>query len=373
MELALYAPDYGYYSGQSTQLGKTGDFVTATHVSPDFAELLAVQFVEIWQYLGCPTPFHLVEMGPGQGQFAEAVLNFLWQQHPDCLSALRYILVEASPALRTAQQDRLQSWLAQGVSVVWTTLVDILPHSVIGCFFSNELVDALPVHLVHLTANGLQEVYVTATDQPDQPFAWAIAPLSTPALSAYFEAMGINLAHPPYPLGYTTEVSLAAVSLITQVGACLQRGYVITIDYGYPAGTYYSVGRSQGTLQCYYRHAHHHDPLIHLGQQDITAHVNFTALEYWGKQQGLETLDCVPQALFLMALGLGDLLTTIAQDTSTDPLSLTQALQKRDALQQLIHPMGLGQFQVLVQARGLTHPSQYPLRGLTVPPLMSAE
>jgi len=241
---------------------------------------------------------------------------------------------------------------------------------VTGCFFSNELVDALPVHRVTLTAAGLQEQYVTLTGDEQQPFTPTLGPASTPQLTNYFRWLNIPLTQPPWPEGYTTEVNLAALDWLTQVAERLHRGYVLTLDYGYTADRYYSPTRSQGTLQCYYRHAHHNDPLINIGQQDITAHVDFTALERQGDRCGLSTLGHVPQALFLMALGLGDRLNQLSQLQNTDSQTVRYALQRREALHQLMNPMELGKFNVLIQGKGLTDPNQRPPKGLTVPPLM---
>lgn len=368
MELALYQPDYGYYASRTTQLGMGGDFVTSAHMGTDFAELLAEQFVEMWQALGQPQPFHLIEMGAGQGLLADAVLTFVQQRYPDFLASLQYVLIDASPALKQVQQVRLERWHSQSL-VTWKQLDDIPADSMTGCFFSNELVDALPVHRVTLTEQGLQEHYVVAAERSERPFAIALGDLSTPELAHYFDALGIQLTCPPYPSGYTTEVNLAAQRWLAQVAAKLHRGYVLTIDYGYDADRYYSPTRSQGTLQCYYQHAHHDEPLINIGQQDLTAHVNFTALVQQGEHCGLETLGQTQQGLFLMALGLGDRLNALAQLQGTDSPTIRYALQQRETLHQLINPLGLGQFVVLLQGKGLTQATQRSLQGLTVPPL----
>ena len=368
MDLALYHPQFGYYAAQTSQLGQAGDFVTSAHLSGDFAELLADQFVDMWQRLGQPRPWQLVEVGPGQGLMADSILRHLHTHHPDCLSVLHYTLVETSPALRAAQQQRLEHWQAH-LSLQWSTLIDLPTESITGCIFSNELVDALPVHRVTLTASGLQEQYVTLTTEPQRPFKTVLAAPSTPELITYFDDVGIQLTCPPYATGFTTEVNLAARRWLQQVAAKLQRGYLLTIDYGYEADRYYSPSRSQGTLQCYTRHAHHDDPLVNIGQQDITAHVDFTTLQIQGKQSGLVTLGQVPQALFLMALGLGDRLNALTQLQATDRDTLNRALHRRDALHQLINPLGLGQFNVLVQSKGLTTDLQKQIQGLTQPAL----
>jgi SAM-dependent MidA family methyltransferase len=145
----------------------------------------------------------------------------------------------------------------------------------------------------------------------------------------------------------------------------LQRGYILTIDYGYPAHRYYSPTRSQGTLQCYSQHAHHSDPYRAIGRQDITAHVNFTALEQYGELVGLETLGFTQQGLFLMALGLGDRIADLS--TPNPDIPVQDILRRRESLHALINPMGLGNFGVLLQAKGLHAPQERKLQGLEMP------
>lgn len=367
MELALYHPQQGYYATQDSAIGPQGDFLTSPHLGHDFGELLALQFVDMWQILQCPDPFPVVEMGAGQGLVAWDVLNYLKQHQPDCFAALQYCIVEKSAALRASQQHRLGPWAEK---VRWSDLEAIPVNSVIGCFFSNELVDALPVHQVVLTAAGLYEVYVTVSGEAENTFQETLAELSNLKLAAYFEQVGIDLTTERYPIGYRTEVNLAALTWIKMVAARLQRGFVLTVDYGYPASRYYHEMRSQGTLQCYYQHAHHNDPYSHIGHQDITAHVDFTALERQGEKVGLTTVGFTQQALFLMALGLGDRLNALAQIQETDAKTIQFALRRRDALHQLVNPMGLGNFGVLVQRKGLSQEdAQSPLKGLVIPPL----
>lgn len=356
MDWALYHPHYGYYAKRREKIGAKGDFFTSPHLAFDFGELIAEQLADMWQVLGCPQPFTLVEMGAGQGLLAADVLNYLHHQYPDCFAALRYLIVEKVAAHIAEQKHRLQRWISLGAAIEWTTLEEIATDSVTGCFFSNELVDAFPVHLVTWQGKW-QEVYVTD--------AWTevLGELSTPALAHYFDQIGINFAD--YPHGYRTEVNLAALDWMRSVADRLHRGFVLTIDYGYSAERYYNWARSQGTLQCYYQHAHHNDPYIHIGEQDITAHVNFTALQRQGEKAGLTTVEFTQQGLFLMALGLGDRLTQITQTEATSSADLQNRLQRRDALHQLINPLGLGGFGVLLQSKGLNQGEQLKsLKGL---------
>jgi len=363
MDLVLYEPNHGYYATNAVKIGPQGDFFTSPHLGADFGELLAEQFAQMWEILGRPLSFTLLELGAGQGLLAADILKYLYRRYPDLWAALDYIIVERSVALRNEQQQRLQTREGDSLPVRWATLDEIPGDSIIGCCFSNELVDALPVHQFVIEGGQLQEIYVTTdllevTDEP-----------STPRLAEYFGLVGIELPSSAYPDGYRSEVNLAALDWLSAIALRLQRGYLLTIDYGYQAERYYSPTRSQGTLQCYYHHRRHDNPYIHIGRQDITAHVDFTALELWGEVCGLHKLGFTQQGLFLMALGLGDRIAAL----STSGLSggapdLASLLRRREALHQLIAPLGLGGFGILVQSKGLTEAEvAQPLKGLSFP------
>ena len=412
MDIALYHPEYGYYSTKAVNLGKQGDFFTSVHLGGDFGELLAEQFVQMWEILERPKPFTLVEMGAGQGLLAADILNYLQRQYLDFFASLEYVIVEKSLALRQEQQQRLQDFPLR-----WCNLEDIPPKSITGCFFSNELVDALPVHQFTLEAGQLREIYVTTRDSegsggveewgsggveeiseqiffppsppsgspvastrgtrarrwthhpplfpsPPLPFIEVIGELSSEKIAEYFDLLGIDFAQSGYADGYRSEINLAAVDWLSIVADRLKRGYLLTIDYGYPANRYYNPRRSQGTLQCYYQHRHHDNPYINIGRQDITAHVDFTALEKWGDRSRLQKVGFTQQGLFLMALGLGLRIANLSHQQQ--PIS--QMLQQRDALHQLLDPMGLGGFGVLVQSKGLKEAEiSQPLKGFLVP------
>jgi SAM-dependent MidA family methyltransferase len=370
MDMALYHPEHGYYSSKTVNIGfKGGDFFTSVSLGADFGELLAEQFVQMWEILGQPRPFSLVEMGAGHGLLALHILNHYQLHYQSFLTALEYVIVEKSPGLRQEQQQRLQNF-----TVRWCNLEDIPSNSITGCFFSNELVDALPVHQFMLEAGKLREIYVTTPDninpepaaakgEESIQFVELAAEPSTPQLKQYFDLIDIDLSR-NYPDGYRSEINLAAMSWLSIVADRLQRGYVVTVDYGYPASRYYNPRRSQGTLQCYYQHRYHDNPYINIGRQDITAHVDFTALERQGEKCGLTTVGFTQQGLFLMALGLGDRIASL----SYQEISISQLLQRRESLHQLLDPTGLGGFGVLVQSKGLQNQEiSHPLKGLIVP------
>ncbi|MEL6882516.1 MAG: SAM-dependent methyltransferase, partial [Cyanobacteria bacterium J06607_10] len=287
MELALYHPQFGYYATPGSIIGPQGDFITSPHMGHDFGEVIAEQFADMWVALGRPKRFDLVEMGAGQGLIAGDAIAHLQTHHPQCFQALNYIIIEKSAALQVEQQKRLSHWQAQGVSITWETLENISKNTLVGCAFSNELVDAFPVHLVELHQEQLKEVWITYTS--DKGFTSLLADLSTSRLVDYFKFIGIDF-RTGYAEGYRTEVNLAALDWLAQIESKLKRGYLLTIDYGHTAQRYYSPARKEGTLQCYYQHSHHSDPFIHIGKQDITAHVDFTALEKQGEKLGLEKL-----------------------------------------------------------------------------------
>lgn len=383
MAIALYHPQFGYYTTRPSILGPQGDFITSPHMGHDFGEILAEQFVDMWAALGHPDPFTLVEMGAGQGLVAADVLSHLQVHHPDCFKTLHYIVIEKSAALKAEQQNRLSHWQQQGVSLVWQDLSDLASNAasseligseLIGCAFSNELIDAFPVHWLEVQNQKLQEMWVSADENGFVP---VLSDLSSLDLLRYFERVDIDLCH--YPNGYRTEVNLAALDWLKALSERISRGYILTIDYGYSAQRYYSQARHQGTLQCYYRHAHHNDPFIHIGEQDITAHVDFTTLETYGREVGLHKVGFTQQGLFLMALGLGDRISQLSNpapdNPTSSPIATGKAIQaimmRREALQQLISPMGFGNFGVLIQSKGLT-PTQIarPLKGLTIPPMI---
>ncbi|MEG4112888.1 MULTISPECIES: class I SAM-dependent methyltransferase [unclassified Microcoleus] len=367
MNLALYHPQHGYYNSDRQSIGKQGDFITSSHWGADFAEVLAQQFVEMWEILDRPQNFVILEMGAGRGTFAKNVLQYLQIQYPDFFHILEYIIIELSPVLQAEQRQML----ADIKCVKWCKWEEIVNNSIVGCFFSNELVDALPVHQFILEEGQVREIYVAAenpkNEQEEINFVEVVGEVSTPKIADYLDLVGIDLSASGYGNGYRSEVNLAALDWMSTVAQKLQRGYLLTIDYGYPAHRYYNPRRREGTLQCYYRHRYHNNPYINVGRQDLTAHVNFTALERQGELCGLDTVGFTQQALFLMALGLGDRIASLSTNDA-EVLDVATFLRRREALHQLIDPMGLGGFGVLVQSKGLREEEKGRiLKGLMVP------
>jgi SAM-dependent MidA family methyltransferase len=344
MKLVLYHPQFGYYTSNADCIGKSGDFLTSPHLSADFGELLAIQIKQLWEILGSPNKFIIVEMGAGQGLLAAQILEYLQREDRQLFDALEYLIIETAPAMIAAQQKRLNT-----LPVMWCEWSEIDDRSIVGCFISNELIDALPVHQVIVKDGRLEEVYVTV-DKDSKIFTELVDELSTDRLNQYWQLNDIDLLSDKYSEGYRTEVNLAALDWLKVVEEKLDRGYIISIDYGYSADRYYNPIRSQGTLQCYYEHYHHNDPYINIGNQDLTAHVDFTAIQKQGELLGLETIGFTKQGMFLMALGLGDRISTVSNSGG----DIQTILTRRQNLHQLIDPMGVGKFGILIQSKSLT-------------------
>lgn len=357
--MALYEPELGYYASSHRQLGPMGDYVTSSHLAQDYGELIAVQLQEFWQVLDCPSSFTVVEMGAGQGFVSADAIAYLSQDesHHDFLQALQWKIIETSPALITWQQHYLGKRLRElnavsPMTVEWTSLDTLESHPIVGCLFSNELVDAFPCHLLEVQSGQFQEVGIAVESHSDV-LVERLVPLSSRLGDALID---MNVDAKDYPEGYRCEVNLVAKAWIEAVAQALDRGYVLTIDYGYTASQLYSPARQGGTIQCYFQQRSHHDPLINLGNQDITSHVNFSALERYGQAQHLDVLALTQQGLFLMALGLGDRL--VSNNANANMTQINQTLQRREALHALMNPMGLGGFKVLLQGKGLTNAQQ---------------
>ncbi len=351
MNLVLYHPEQGYYSSGKVNIGSQGDFFTASSLGSYFGDLLAEQLREVATILNSYDSFTLVEVGAGLGNLSADILNYFKNNYADFYQKINYIIVEESRGLIEQQKKNLKEF----EQVTWKCWQDIPDDSIIGCIFSNELIDAFPVHQITIHNKILKEIYITSEENRIKE---TIDNISNSELLDYFQLIDIDLTTDDYPENYRTEVNLQALDWLKTVANKLKKGYLLTIDYGYNASKYYHPQRYQGTLNCYYKHRHHHNPYVNLGQQDITTHVNFTALEKQGNLLGLETVGLTQQGLFLMALGLGDRLSEL----SNGNYSLPEILNRRDALHQLINPTGLGGFNVLIQSKEMDN--NQPLKGL---------
>ncbi len=358
MELCLYHPQHGYYTSQRTRIGKQGDFFTSSSVHSLFGGLVARQVAQIWQLLG-GGPFVLVEQGAGEGFLCLDLLDTLSEDFPEFYAQLDYRIVEVSSDHCRRQREKLSRHVSAG-RVSWCDFEELGTFS--GCMLTNELVDAFPVHLVEKKNGVLCEVRV---NHVEGDFVEELVPTEDLRLSAYFDLLGLPLVE-----GNRAEVNLSAAEWMAKVGRLLERGAVLTIDYGYPATELLAPWRRAGTLLCYHRHQSSDNPYQHIGCQDITAHVNFTQLETAGVSQGLETLYFGEQYRFLMGLGFLEELVRL-QALETDPRR-AQAL--RMTLKNLILPEGgMGEsFKVLVQGKGLGRPELLCARSISEIDLPSA-
>ncbi|WP_017293085.1 class I SAM-dependent methyltransferase [Geminocystis herdmanii] len=357
MDLCLFDRTYGYYNSEKNIIGEEGDFYTSASLSSDLGELLAVQLYQFWEILDKPDNFKLVEMGAGNGNLSYNILNFIINNYPDFTTHIEYIIIEKSAILKEKQQKLLTAKFAHIIPITWTDLNSIPDNSITGCCFSNELIDAMPVHLIRFSDNKLEEIYLT---EKDNTLVIKYDSISQEKILEYFDIIGIEFNSNFYPKNYQTEVNLEAIEWLKQISDKLKKGYLLSIDYGYTADKYYHPQRSEGTLKCYYQHRHHNNPYVNIGHQDITCHVNFTALEKYGELFGLNTLAYTKQALFLMGLGLGDRLNEL----SNGKMSLTTILHRRQELHNLINPEGLGNFGVLLQTKNISlTQNKYLLKG----------
>jgi len=331
MELALYTPELGYYMNGLRKFGPDGDFITAPEISPLFSRCVARQVAQILRACVEPT---VLEVGAGSGVMAAEVLLEL--ERLDALPQ-RYAILELSANLRARQHETLQTRAAHlAARVVW---LERLPATAFeGVILANELLDAMPVHRVRLTPHGTTEQYVT---WEHDHFSWTDGPLSDAALPARIAALPADL-----PPNYTTEINLAADGWLRSFAPLLRRGALLLFDYGFPAREFYHPQRSDGTLVCHYRHRVHNDPLTLVGLQDITSHVDFSALAHTAHDSGLHVAGFCNQTYFLLSTGIDRLVDENMSDV--ERWHVAQQIQK------LTSPAEMGElFKVLALTRDL--------------------
>jgi len=351
MELCLYHPRFGYYTGDRVKVGKEGDFYTSAVVHPVFAETLADTILEMWEKSRITSPA-LVEIGGGTGYLMKHLLERIRRVAPEMHRRLQLVLIESSPYHRQLQQAALSDFT--GEKRWYESLADATQAETIeGVVFSNEWLDAFPVHILERREDGWREVWVTWDETQEMPQEVLAAELS-PEIRRFLQEEA-----PPLRTGMRIEVNLGMKEAIRQLSALLARGYVITIDYGDEEAELYHPHRNRGTLMCYWRHHAHDNPYLHVGEQDITTHVNFTALQRWGLAAGLETVALMRQDQFLIQSGI---LEKLQEHRDADPFS-SEAMKRNRAIRQLIAPGEMGAvFRVLVQAKQL--PVDLPYRFL---------
>ncbi|HEU4850991.1 MAG TPA: SAM-dependent methyltransferase [Telluria sp.] len=335
MEMALYAPRLGYYSGGSAKLGSSGDFTTA----PEMSRLFGATLAHVCSHVMAQSAPHVLEFGAGTGRLAFDILS---EARDSGIAIESYSIIDLSGELRARQQELLRDF----PQVRW---LDRLPASFSGVVLGNEVLDAMPVQLIRRNAGGAwSELAVTVEGGR---FAFVER-----APDAALAAQAARQAPDPatLPDDYTTEVHAAGAGFMHSIAAMLMagRGAAILFDYGFPAHEYYVPQRIGGTLMCHYRHQAHPDPFFLPGLQDVTAHVDFTAMALAAQDAGLDVLAYMNQAAFLLAAGIGELLMR------TDPSDVKAYMPQANAVQKLLSPAEMGElFKVLVAGHGVELPA----------------
>ena len=324
MEEVLYHPDFGYYTSPRNPLGRAGDFYTSSDLDPVFGKLIARKFQEMAATLGVPDEsFTILELGAGRGLLAREIL----QQAP-----FRYLILERSGAMRDRQRETLS-----GLSVDW---VSDIPEHLTGCVFSNEFFDALPVHRLVRRNGVLRELYVTGdfTEIEGDLQESVLDGCALPGLDS-LRSFSVPLAE-----GQLADICIDARRWIERIAASLDRGYHLAIDYGYQDREFYA--RPRGTLMCYWKHQAVEDPYVRIGEQDMTAHVNFSDLLNAGATAGLEQISLSTQMDFLIQMGILHEIETLV------PATTVEAIQRMMAIKKLILPDAMGhRFKVLIQRK----------------------
>ena len=366
MEQALYHVQYGYYSGPRSRIGKEGDFYTNISTGTTFGQILAAQIVEMWSALGQPQDFKVVEQGAEDGQLAEDILSAI-ENATNPVINFSYIIVEPMPAKRAEQRSRLERRFP--AKIHWVTAIHEL-EAINGVFISNELVDAMPVHLLEYREGRWRELYVTCSANS---FVFVDSPI---LLSMVAEAVGKLPV--PIQTPYRTEINLNALRWISEISSRLQRGFFLVVDYGFSRDEYYKTDRTEGTVACYSRHRRSFNPLEDPGAKDITAHVDFTSLAESAEHARLHVAGYTDQHHFMVG-ATESYLMQIELETRLTGLAPYQHRFLRK-LKTLMHPANMGmafKYLLLTTDAKLQAPSGFkfarePRRSLGMQPLGQA-
>ena len=337
MEMALYYPGLGYYTSPNDKIGKNGDFYTSPYLTEVFGHVMAKQFEEMWQLTG-KTEFTIVEYGAGPGSLCIDILEQL-KNNKAFYKKLKYFIIEKSEVMRLKEQEAINK-TSTSEKVAWYNSIEEIPPFT-GCVISNEVVDNFSVHKVVMCENGLMEVFVDHKNE----FLEVLKP-APGILKDYFRNLQVAL-----PVGFCTEVNLQAIDWIKNISSSSKKGFVLTIDYGFPSSELYQQNRRLGTIVCYHKHTVNDLPYINIGEQDITTHVNFSALNLWGAKNGLMNCGFTDQSQFLLSLGLAEHLRRIEETDRNN----SEIRKKIFLVHNLLMSMGK-KIKVLVQQKGLQHP-----------------
>ncbi len=343
MQLAIYHPEHGYYAGKSVTAGTEGDFLTAPETDPIFGWTLARQVAQCWEQLEQPEEFTILEAGAGRGTLARDLLEGLQRSFPACFEATQYTLADVNKDRLAEARSALQ---AAGFG---DKQGENTRKPITGLVIANELLDAFPFHRLVVQDGELREIY---TDWSEGAFVDQTGDLSSAILAEPFQ--GLDLIE-----GQRLEVSPDSWRWAKSLGERIERGYAILIDYGYPAAELYSPERAEGMLRTYHEHLVSNDPYRYIGKQDITCHVDFTAVARAAGEGGMAELGLVSQTAFFAGLGIEQVLMDLQRERPDGQ----RYANARQAVMHLLDPRGLGRFRVL--ALGKDVPAEPPLRGLS--------
>jgi len=342
MDMVLYYPELGYYTSADTAIGRKGDFYTSPHLHPVFGAMIGRLLEEMWGLMGEPSDFHAIEIGAGAGYLCKDILDYL--KNKRFFNSLNYIIVELNPMIIKDQKKLLSGFSGK---LNWASSLNEL-NNIRGCIFSNELLDAFPVHIVEME-DKLKEIFV---GHDGDKFIEQRKEVSSDNLINYIKEFAGDIQ-----VNYRTEINLKIQDWLRDIAHILSEGFLLTIDYGYTAREYYDEDRSKGTLLCYYKHRITENPYENIGKQDITAHVNFSSLKKWGDEFGLKTAGYCSQGTFLIASGLDEVITELYSNSSDYPFEVSK-------IKGLILPQGMGEsHKVMVQYKGKDSPK---LRGFSL-------
>ena len=350
MQACLYSPTGGFYAARDNRV--SAHFGTSPTSHPAFGALIARQLEQMWHLLGAPPVFHAIEVGSGDGALAQSIVDACWRMAPRFARSLYYVAADYEPGW-AHPSDRTFEWTngtgdglsSSGLDTTWgiqRVKTEGLRafRNIVGCILCNELIDNFPVHRFAIQNGRVREVFVTSAGGN---LAEALEEPSSPRIEGRLASLGLSL-----PEGYRGEVNLAMEDWTSQLSRALDRGFILTIDYGQLAPDLYSPQNAQGTLVCFNRHVVGSDPYQNIGQQDITCQVDFTSLMRLGDRHGLATVGYALQGQFLNNLGFSSFLG----DVQAQGLSAARTELSRMAMMTLVDPEEYGDFKVLAQAKG---------------------
>lgn len=339
MEMSLYEPGLGYYTSEKTYIGKAGDFYTSQHVHQIFGTMIGRQIEEMWRIMEEPSEFFIIEPGAGMGYMCKDIMDYLNKRN--ILEAFTYLIIEINPSLYEKQNKLLACFLNK---VKWLQSISEI-KGLKGCVLSNELLDSFPVHII-VMEDELKEIYVGIQDNEFKEIP--TAPVDE-SLINYISEFSIDIQK-----GYRTEINLRIKEWLIALSKALSEGFILTIDYGYPAQDYYSEERNRGTLLCYHKHQLSENPYENIGEQDITAHVNFSSVKRWGEELGFKTLGFCQQGTYLVSLGIDEMIRELFQQSNDYLFEIAK-------IKRLILPGTIGEtHKVMIQYKGDKEPT---LRG----------